>query len=138
MKITFHGGECCGIRHISGFGTEPNAKLSALEAIKYPGDRVAEADTYGLPVSSCFNVYTLDAPEETYVERLDRYLKFLDEFRPQGITEVTLADDGTDYDNQLPEWEPLLLERGFVPVTNCYNSNSGNRVYVYHRKTDKE
>lgn len=133
-KIAFHGGLCCGIKTIHRMGYNPKAVVMALE----PSD-VPDYDQYGHDFNTEVNIFCNDAPEETAEERVDRYLKFLDAVRPYGIIEIILADDPNDEDDQQRLlWEPVLLERRFVMVTDCYNSNSGNRVYVYHRKTDKE
>jgi hypothetical protein len=147
-KIAFHGGKCCGIKIIHSLGENPDAP--AEELVNSSGSAAAnDADQYGHEVSSAKNFYYQAAPEEKYIERVDRYIKYLDAVRPNGIIEITLAQ-GSPCDcggcaepcppdeNQVSVWEPLLLPRGFEQVTSCYNSNSGNRVFVFHRKTDKE
>lgn len=99
--IAFHGGKCCGIKIIHSIGEYPEAK--AEELTKDKANPVADdADQYGHEVSSSKNFYNQAAPEETYLERVDRYIKFIDAVRPHGIIEIVLAqeinDDVTDED----------------------------------------
>lgn len=147
MRISFHGGLCCGIKHIHELGSNPSGKLGALKARVYEGpewthDRQKNTDQWGINVNSATNCFDQEAPAETYLERLDRYLKFLDDWRPNGIIEIVLCDYSNSSDpetyGQIDSWEGLLFKRGFELVSNCYNSNSGNRIFVYHRTTDKE
>lgn len=140
-KIAFHSGLCCGIKIIHGLGEYPEAM--AHELVSTVGGTIHDnADQYGHDVSSTKNFFTSAAPEETYIDRIDRYIKFIDAVRPNGIIEIALAEelnaavDCADI-QQVTVWEPLLLPRGFEQVTSCYNSNSGNHVFVFHRKTDK-
>lgn len=74
------------------------------------------------------------APAQTYEERLDHYLNFLREWRPRGIVEISLiTPGGSDYSQHL--WVPIIEKRGFVEVTpegGVPNSNSGNKVRVFH------
>lgn len=138
-RIAFHGGHCCGIKIIHCLGGYPD-KLAPPLVGKQSGVDL-EADQYGRTVSSDWNVFPGGAPEETYAERVQRYIKWLDSptGRPNGIIEITLAQDiDAEYPDpdQLPRWTPLLLDWGFKEVTSCYNSNSGSRVHVFHRTTD--
>lgn len=134
MKIAFHGGKCCGIKTIHGMGYHPNSVMhNRLK--KKP---LRNTDAHGGTVRSDYNFFNEYAPgTDTYLERLDRYLEFLDRVRPYGIVEITLASSYYDHCNQNIQWGPLLRKRGFRKVTDCHNSNSGNRVFVYHRKKDK-
>lgn len=95
-------------------------------------------DCCGRDVDSNDRFFFPGAPVETPVERLDRYLEYLRKYRPRGIVEVCLADDEDDdiaY-RQTPLWRPVLEERGFREVNNCMNSNSGNRVFVFHKNME--
>jgi hypothetical protein len=140
--IAFHGGECCGVKTIHRLGDDPD---DTADELTYDPNQEEGLDRCGEHVSSSMNMYYIQAPEETYLERVDRYIKWLDAVRPAGIIEIILADDPEcckDHDlsdcgdHQVRHWEALLLERGFVCVSNCANSNSGNRIYVYHRCKD--
>jgi hypothetical protein len=134
MKITFHGGECCGVKHISGFSHDPTSKLEAyINPKPFSG---AHPDQNGASVNSAKNFFYGEAPKETEVERLDRYIAYLDKVRPFGVIEIVLCDYKKSWLDQTKDWAPILLERGFVLVTDCINSNSGNRIYIYHRKVE--
>lgn len=113
MYLLLHGGQCCGIKHIAGLGYFPYSRLD--------------------PLPKGFIAYERSAPSETYVERLDRYLQFLADENPGGIAEVVLADVEGDGKGQLTSWPPILEERGFREVNCCFNSNSGNMIYVFHK-----
>jgi hypothetical protein len=149
VKISFHGGKCCGIKHIHELGANPKAMMGTLYSRELKGpdwthDKQLNPDTWGLDVNSEVNAYPHEAPKETALERLDRYLKFLEDWRPGGITEIVLCDylssGGSSPDDQTTHWEPLLLERGFVLMTpgGVLNSNSENRIYVYYKITEEE
>lgn len=121
MRLILHGGKCCGIKHIYDLGRSPNARLPAKRATK----KLKSEATYS--VSSPSHFHYPSAPAETYVQRLDRYLAFLDANRPKGICEIVLSD------YQLVHWRGLLEERGFKLVNKCKNSNSGCTIHIYHR-----
>jgi len=135
MILGFHGGKCCGIKHIHGLGYQPLIEVQPAIEEKVPEKN---ADQYGHTVSSYDNFFTDTAPAETTLERFDRYLAFCDKRRPYGIIEVTVIRTGGAKTGQVDTWRPYLEERGFKEVSNCHNSNSGNRVFVFHRMKDKE
>lgn len=132
MMLVFHGGECCGIKHIYGMGCHPGAIHDKHD----PNEHEAhdDEDQCGERVNSRLSFFNEDAPEETYVERLDRLIAFCRSERPQGIIEITLAvsPDLDRYYDQVTAWQPYLEARGFREVNSCMNSNSDNRVYVFH------
>lgn len=132
MRLVFHGGKCCCIKTIYGFGTNPKAKVPAVEAKKS-----INPDQGGQHVNSDMDFFTDAAPDETYLERLDRLIEFCQRKRPHGIIEVALATADCPCCNQVTVWKPLLEERGFKEVANCYNSNSTNRVHVFYLISDK-
>jgi hypothetical protein len=121
MDVYLHGGKCCGIKHIFGLGHSPNYTLPRKAPSKVLKN---EASCY---FNSTKNFFWRAAPAETYLQRLDRILSFLDEVRPQGVCEIVLAA------TQLLPWQQILLDRGFVRVTECKNSNSGGKIYIFHR-----
>lgn len=127
LKLVFHGGECCGMKHIFGFyGNKPNSPQPAIEKLV----KANKHDFYGISVRSDLPFFSEHAPEETTLERLDRYLDFLRRNRPSGIVEVCLGDW-----NCIPQkthWHEPLTERGFKLVNENFNSNSGNEFQVYH------
>jgi hypothetical protein len=125
MYLSFHGGNCCGIKSIyslpmSPEGIVPKRTLKSLdvfydERTQYP--RNAGKQT------PC----DVERPEENGIQRLDFYLSWLSENRPGGLVEIALAE------YQVIKWKPLLLERGFSQVTSFINSNSYTRVTVFHK-----
>jgi hypothetical protein len=123
MQIFLHGGKCCGIKQICGFGMVPNDMLDAkLTTAMPPNDRSGY-------VNSELEFFHRSAPKETYLERLDRYLAYVDEVRPGCVVEACLGP------HQISAWEELLKARGFKAVTRFFNSNSHVRVTMYHRIT---
>jgi hypothetical protein len=135
MKMSFHGGMCCGIRHIYDMG-EPDEVCDALPALSRP-------NYHDINYSRCdqnVRVYHFDAPKETKVKRLDRYIDFLKEYRRAGVAEIVLCHNpGRCYDQG--EWVPILKEKGFIEVTpegGVHNSNSGNRIRVFHLYTGQD
>lgn len=124
MRLILHGGKCCGFKHIYDLGEGP----SEIEPKKRKTKKLKnEGSAY---ISSPRSFFWPSAPEETKGERLDRLLTFLDDYRPRGICEIILSDW------QLVAWRNFIRERGFVEVNSCKNSNSGNRIYIYHRNQE--
>jgi len=121
MKLFFHGGKCCGIKHIEGFNATPDSLVCAEEEGHF-----RDNDSMGWDVTTEYPFFTAGAPEETGRERLDRYLNYLLEHRPGGIVEVVLVH----YQKEM--WHDLLTEKGFKIVSQTLNSNSSNVIYVYH------
>lgn len=132
MRISFHGGMCCGIKHIFELGKCPTIIREPLEKI---GN--GKPCIYDVTYDWCRQderFFREEAPAETGDKRLDRYLEYLQEHRPGGIVEITLVTPGKGWWSQ-EAWVPVLVERGFVEVTpegGVYNSNSGNKVRVFH------
>lgn len=111
MEITEHGGECCGISHVYGFGPEPNdGRIKDLKAyIKHSADfieRTVEA----------YNPQTGDYYEKDAfpgVETLGH------------VIEVALTDD-----QMVAGWAKELKKLGFSKPFRALNDNSGNYVNV--------
>lgn len=122
-KLVFHGGLCCGIKTIHGFYPSPNSLAAELQAV--PRD---DSDQLGHNVNSNQRFFTDAAPEEKMSERIDRYIAFVKEHRPQHIIEVVIAHF------QLGMWKEFLRSRQFRKVTEAKNSNSGNTIYIYHKR----
>lgn len=126
LKIHFHGGKCCGIKTIAGF-SPPESFEPTLEKRPFK-----EPDRFGNDFRSDSNMYPLERKSETCLERLDEYLRFLKEVRPEGLIECTIASW------QSKEWDKLLKERGFNLVATYKNSNSGYTLRTYLKITTKE
>lgn len=114
IRITHHGGECCGIKHICHLGHSPDYIVYGRKERA----SILHYDRHGDPVYSSQNVYHKAMPKEKTGERFDRYLDMLRHVRPFGIVEVTLVVNfgggfhaNTDYqedifqrsDGQMPE-----------------------------------
>jgi len=127
MQLAFHIGKCCGIKTIWGMGLNPLGAEYALSEL--PG-RV-QHDRTGAAVDSHLRFFHEKAPQESKLNRLDRYLKFVKRERPQHIVEIVLAESVHTFVDQ-SEWVPELETRGFKLVNSCKNSNSGSTVHVYH------
>ena len=124
MMINFHGGQCCGIKHISGFYANPDQKIwPKQESTKRSHDKNGES------VRSDWDFCWEALPKQTYKERLVAYIDFLKRVRPSGAIELTLTADqvGGFYN-----WGPVLKELGFKKVVEFWNSNSSNKVFVYY------
>lgn len=132
MILVFHGGLCCGIKTIHSLPANPQGKT--CEVKKEPELR---NDKEGRKVASDLSFFTDAAPQETYLERFDRMVAFCERERPGGIIEVVTADlGGSYYSGAEMVWGPLLRDREFVEVNSVLNSNSGNVIHIYHRKTE--
>lgn len=134
MRLAFHGGMCCGIKTVFDMGYSPNHNVEELFEDNDPHD---DPDMSYEEVSSFTRFFTDAAPQETGRRRLERYIRYMEEHRPNNILECVLAnyDSGGGskmYDQQL-NWGPTLLELGFKMVNSHKNSNSGNSVFVYHK-----
>jgi hypothetical protein len=142
MKITHHGGGCCGIKQICYLGFSPDEMLYAYDAAEdlHAAKQYANTDARGGPVSSDRNIYWFARPAEKAGERFDAYLDFLRKHRPCSLVEVTIVPyeetaryDDVEYCSEYQaSWAPFLKKRGFSRVARVANSNSGNHVEVYH------
>lgn len=140
MHIRHHGGHCCAIKTIEGFGYGPDFPMCERKGTEpkkndYGGYHFRPkqwVDADGGNFRTDFNVFYEPAPAESAEERLARLIDFLARKRPSGIVEICLADEYGDECGQVEEWEDIILDHGFKRVTEAWNSNSGNMVYVYH------
>lgn len=111
MRIVSHGGKCCGILHIFGFGTNPDGQHPQVD-----DNGVRQHDDDGL------GLY-----DGTYLSKLDEILDMFNtrNFALPRLIEVTLVS------NQRV-WYPILEERGFRLAYEFHNGNTGNIVKVFH------
>lgn len=135
MRILLHGGNCCGVKHITDLGSYPDVKLAAR-------NKAIDGDTSFGAYSSwngalndmrSKHMGTADkdffneaAPKESYARRLSRFIAFLKEKRPHGIVEIVINE------GQKIRWHNRLIRRGFKLVTEGQNSNTLHTLYVYH------
>jgi len=127
MQLAFHIGKCCGIKTIWGMGVNPLGTEHALPEL--PGK--VKHDRIGADVDTNLRFFHEKAPQESKLDRLDRYLNFVKRERPQHIVEIVLAESAWYHVDQ-SAWVPELETRGFRLVNSCMNSNSRNTIYVYH------
>ncbi len=137
MILSYHGGACCGIKHIHDMGTNPNSLCKALD----------EQDEHSLDMYG-FTMYTVrpdknfhweKAPEEKKVDRLDRYLNFLRKHRPKTLVEICLIEKSPNYSFSVQTaWFPILEERGFKKVRRFINGNTGKTIAVFHLDLGKK
>ncbi len=125
MEIAYHGGRCCGVKHIFGFHCHPDMPAEELggHAGVFSSDHTKAGAT----------VYIGKAPKETWKERFVRTLAFLEQNRPCGIIEIVLATNNCD---QVAKWVPIIRRHGFRRVTpkeGIKNGNSHNLLHVYHK-----
>lgn len=88
MKITHHGGNCCGIKHLVELYVDPNNNIPGKQETPKQG---LSADRNGRTVHSDFNLHWPSRPEETYEERFTAYLEFLSRIRPFGLVECSIV-----------------------------------------------
>lgn len=138
MKLTYHIGQCCGIKTVFNFFYNPDSLLPATRITK-PGDW--GKDTFGHHVSSTDSFWYGEAPKETYKERLQRFIAFMHKHRPYNVLEVVIVPEyGSDPEDDEDEggqeyqrcWIPVLEELGFKMVTEALNSNSHNVIQIWH------
>jgi hypothetical protein len=141
-EIAYHGGYCCGFKTIHTLGDSPNATVPAWKRNEDDEIDFDDVDAGGHRHDG--NMFNDDAPEETALERVDRYLAWLKKRRPRGMSSKLFSPKTWDIDDdvysddvykdccQNSNWGPDLEKRGFRMVTSCYNSNSYNTIFVYH------
>lgn len=128
MRLMYHGAFCCGVKTIYLSGLVDGTSIVSAETLP----NVYQTDGIG---SAGKIFYKGKRPAETAIERFDAYLEYVDGQRTGGIIEVVLMVNPANYASQ-HRWIPLLRKRGFKKTTDCYNSNSANRVVIFHRKKD--
>ena len=134
MYITFHGGRCCGIKHIHNLGfspafVQPELKAQHREGTK-PYDPTKDGDDW--KASYHLNWFDEAAPQESSTNRLKRYLDFIKKYSPGCVVEIVLMSGATAF-NQIKNWGPVLESLGFREVGGEFkNSNSGRLLQIYH------
>ncbi len=142
LKMICHGGYCCGIRTIYGFGSRLDApqigltnglptREDAIAAGYMSPDSPPNVWQPGSWLSGRSNGFGDTAPPETAEERFTRYIEYGRRIRPQGLTEVVIITSSWSHVTQAV-WIPVLEKLGLTKVTECHNSNSGNRLHVYY------
>ena len=127
MSLVYHGGRCCGVKHIYHLGHDKKGIEPKLK--KLPTTRGMDL----CETSNAGRFFWPKAPRETALNRLIRYVEFTKEQRPQGCIEIIL-DEEQEY-----EWEDVLIkDLGFKMVTEFVNSSTYETLRVYHRTYNHE
>lgn len=131
-RLVNHGGLCCGIKTIYGLGYSPDSPAKVLEAVPY-NNRAKCGDH----VWSSLRYFSDAAPAETYAERVERYIKFVQKHAPKHLIEVVLEsgqyEGACSWNSSYPGWKAFLRKHKFKKVNSFLNSNSGNTVLVFHK-----
>lgn len=148
IRVTSHGGNVCGCKHIFGFSSAgPSVPLFEQkgENFYYKGGDLKGQRLYGY-ANDLFLGVGENFPKQSGEDRLRAMVeKLVLTYRGHRI-EVVLKCGRRDPKNLTPkqiaknwpssgqiQWEPLLLELGFERVgKDFYNSNSGNWLRTYH------
>lgn len=124
MRVSNHGGRCCGIKHIHGLpykSTDMTYETNQKPVFHGP---TVEQNNPGKLFSP--GPY----PDETGEARLVRLLAYVDRLRPQHLVEIVLSPYQYGHD-----WPAVLGKHGFRFVSEFTNSNTGCKLKVYHRTT---
>jgi hypothetical protein len=131
LRYAGHGGHCCGIIHLHSFNDVANIQTGTQETSwggTYPlwKPRTLEQQKEIIVAS------ILRAQKEHYTNVWNRSQRMKEVEKPQDwgcLVECTLAGA------QVVKWDQALTELGFKAVTSFVNSNSSNKVTVYHLYT---
>ncbi len=126
MKMSHHGGKCCGIKTIFNMGNGPDRLQPAICAVT---DKAVD----GTLTSIGLAWYKDARPEETGLERLKVYIEFYKSMRSSGILEVVIqTPNSTAWGNGQGDWIPVLEKLGFKEVNAWTNSNTDNCLHVFN------
>lgn len=119
LRLSCHGGRCCGAKHLHEFPPNPEWNLSATSAVGKTKGCVAQMNNPGK------FFYNITAPKESALSRLDRVLTWCKENQPGGMIEVILGE------YQKTTWGNHLEQRGFIMGPKFKNSNTHRVLQVY-------
>lgn len=131
MRLKYHGGHCCGIRHIEGLPVGPYKVLEKVLPESPPSYEYQSDDVFALSEEGT------TFPAGTYKERLGHYIEWQKARQPSGLIEVTTHSasyhvSGGKTTTQTEWWREELEKIGFKEVTSFVNSNSFRTVTVWH------
>jgi len=115
MQLATHGGYCCGIMHVYGMDSSPDKRNTDMNGTRHltGGQALARTIELILPVHNAGRVIEVTTAESLYP---------YDE-----------EEEEEEEERQTSNWSQELINQGFVAVSSFLNSNSGNRVTVWHR-----
>lgn len=101
-RWTNHGGHCCGVSHMYGFDYDPNGHYTGMSRAAGGDPRHTGEAQFKLAVQNCRNS------------------------RAAGMIEIVLKR------SQENQWKKIITEAGFEKVAEFTNSNTNNKLRVYH------
>lgn len=127
LMLLSHGGDCCGIKQIYGFGKDPIDLVYAIKAAKTAKESTDAATARRM-------MSNVNLPQESATDRLKRYVDYAVKAWPGHLLEVAIVVKNAPhlvYSSQ-KAWVPILEDMGFKKVNEFKNSNTANTVGVFH------
>lgn len=121
LRLTNHGGRCCGVKHLHEFPYAPNHSVVAYKSGKKDG---GNGYTQMNQPGKAFRY--VKYPAQTGLERLKAVLAECKLKQPKGLVEVILPLNVADL------WQEHLLELGFEKGPEFVNSNTYSKLQVYY------
>ena len=126
-KLVHHGGKCCGIKTLYNLGADPTSVASSLDLV--PWDN---SDATGEDVHCNQRFFTGEAPQETYLERVQRYIAYCKKRRPAGLIETCIVVNCDIGWLTQDTWVKPLEKLGFIQALEWRNSNTGRLIRMYY------
>jgi len=161
IRLVADGGNCCGLKHLFGFGKDPDSRVLAYKNKDGQPKFLHGSPEYGAEIHGVGgdhgtrfqDVFRLDLPEQSCKERFHALLKKLRDKNSFGLVQVTLNDgrakdvtdkspEGEVYENNIchwpnqRKWYPILRAAGFRQVNRWFNINSYNYVTCWQLRMD--
>lgn len=121
LKLTNHGGRCCGVKHLHEFPYSPDHNVAA-----YDGGTKSGGSGYEQMVNPGKPFRYVKYPKQTGLERLKAVLAECKKQQPRGLVEVILSVSSAS------QWNKHLLELGFKKGPKFENSNTYTTLQVYY------
>jgi hypothetical protein len=140
MLLGFHGGGCCGVRHLFGFG-HPNVNWKErLRDQGYPTQQALEnaaaAQIRGQPIVASNAAYSLPVAD-TQAAEFEKMMEYLNT-PSHGFSSKCIEVVFTDWQfNSYPAWPKLLKDAGFEFKTRFCN-NGSSWCNVFHKVVDSK
>lgn len=141
MQLINHGGHCCGVKHLRGFGNPQEKSLEILLVAQRGVDLVFDGKRYVSKDNPERDHISLETriTEKTREQAFDDAVSEFQKRDPEkdngrfkgGILEVILTDKF--FENIYGKfWTDKLKTAGFVLVSRFLNTNSNNVCNVFH------